>query len=70
MCIRDSSYGVIKKELFEILWETFRGPRLEREKLLKDDGYLRCILAEGARKARAAGTPTIEDVRKKVGVRY
>ncbi len=65
-----ASYGVIKKELFEILWETFRGPRLEREKLLKDDGYLRCILAEGARKARAAGTPTIEDVRKKVGVRY
>ncbi len=65
-----ASYGVIKKELFEILWETFRGPRLEREKLLKDDGYLRGILAEGARKARAAGTPTIEDVRKKVGVRY
>ena len=65
-----ASYGVIKKELFEILWETFRGPRLEREKLLKDDGYLRAILAEGARKARAAGTPTIEDVRKKVGVRY
>lgn len=65
-----ASYGVIKKELFEILWETFRGPRLEREKLLKDDGYLRAILAEGARKARAAGTPTMEDVRKKVGVRY
>ncbi|MDQ1284768.1 MAG: tryptophanyl-tRNA synthetase [Thermodesulfobacteriota bacterium] len=65
-----ASYGVIKKELFEILWETFRGPRLEREKLLKDDGYLRSILAEGARKARAAGAPTIEDVRKKVGVRY
>jgi tryptophanyl-tRNA synthetase len=65
-----ASYGVIKKELFEILWETFRGPRLEREKLLKDDGYLRDILAEGARKARAAGTPTIEDVRKKVGVSY
>ncbi len=65
-----ASYGTVKKELLEILWETFREPRLEREKLLKDDGYLRSILAEGARKAKAAGASTIEDVRKKVGVTY
>ncbi|MFH0960638.1 MAG: tryptophan--tRNA ligase [Pseudomonadota bacterium] len=65
-----ASYGVVKKELLDILWETFRGPRVEREKLLKDRDYLRSILAKGARKAKAVGAPTIEDVRKKVGVKY
>lgn len=65
-----ASYGVVKKELLEILLETFRSSRLERQKLLGDEGYLRSILTKGARKAQVSAIPTIEKVRKKVGVRY
>lgn len=65
-----ASYGFIKKELVEILWETFRGPRSEKQKLLNDPGHIRSVLADGAKKAREIALPTIEDVRKKVGIKY
>ncbi len=65
-----ASYGVVKKELAEILWELFRGPRQEKQKLLGDPGYIRSVLADGAKKAREIATPTIEDVRRKIGVKY
>ncbi|MDA8405589.1 MAG: tryptophan--tRNA ligase [Deltaproteobacteria bacterium] len=65
-----ASYGVIKKELSEILWELFRKPRQEKQKLLSDPGYIRSVLADGAKKAREIATPTIEDVRRKIGVKY
>lgn len=65
-----ASYGVIKKELVEILSETFRGPRMEKRKLMDDPGHIRSVLLEGARKAREIALPTIEDVRKKVGIKY
>ncbi len=65
-----ASYGVVKKELAEILSELFRKPRQEKQKLLGDPGYIRSVLADGAKKAREIATPTIEDVRRKVGVKY
>ena len=65
-----ASYGVIKKELFEILWDLFRGPRLEKQKLVNDRGYIKSVLANGAAKARQIAMPTIEDVRWKVGMKY
>lgn len=65
-----ASYGAIKKELVEILWEMFRSQRLEKKKLVADPGHIRSILADGARKAREIAFPTIEDVRKKVGIKY
>lgn len=65
-----ASYGVIKKELVEILWEMFRSQRLEKNKLMADRGHIRSLLADGARKAREIALPTIEDVRKKVGIKY
>jgi tryptophanyl-tRNA synthetase len=65
-----ASYGVVKKELAEILWELFREPRQEKQKLLGDPGYIRSVLADGAKKAREIATPTIEDVRRKIGVKY
>ena len=65
-----ASYGVVKKELVEILRELFREPRQEKQKLLGDPGYIRSVLADGARKAREIATPTIEDVRRKTGVKY
>lgn len=65
-----ASYGAIKKELVEILWEMFRSQRLEKKKLIADPSHIRSILADGARKAREIAFPTIEDVRKKVGIKY
>ena len=65
-----ASYGVIKKELVEILWEMFRSQRLEKNKLMADPGHIRSLLADGARKAREIAFPTIEDVRRKVGIKY
>lgn len=65
-----ASYGVIKKELVEILWEMFRSQRIEKNKLMADPGHIRSLLADGARKAREIAFPTIEDVRRKVGIKY
>ncbi len=65
-----ASYGVVKKELVEILWEMFRSQRLEKNKLMADPGHIRSLLADGARKAREIAFPTIEDVRRKVGIKY
>ncbi len=65
-----ASYGVVKKELVEILTELFREPWQEKQKLLSDPGYIRSVLADGARKAREIAIPTIEDVRRKTGVKY
>ena len=65
-----AAYGTIKKELVGILLDYFGEQRKERERLLNDRGQLRSILAKGAEKARAIASPTIEDVRRKVGALY
>jgi tryptophanyl-tRNA synthetase len=65
-----ASYGEVKKELFEVLWEYFRGPREERARLEKDPGFVRAVLAKGAQKARAIAVVTLDEVRRKVGVLY
>lgn len=65
-----ASYGEVKKELFAVLWEYFRGPREERARLDRDPGFVRAALAKGAQKARDIAVVTLEDVRRKVGVRY
>jgi tryptophanyl-tRNA synthetase len=65
-----AAYGTLKKELVGILWDFFRDAREKRALLLADLDYVRRALAEGAEKARAIGHDTIEDVRRKVGVKY
>ncbi|MGC8659553.1 MAG: tryptophan--tRNA ligase [Desulfomonilaceae bacterium] len=65
-----ASYGAIKKELVEILWEVFSGPRKEKQRLINDPSYIRSILTKGADRAREIATPTLEDVRRKVGIKY
>jgi hypothetical protein len=37
---------------------------------MADPGHIRSLLADGARKAREIAFPTIEDVRRKVGIKY
>jgi tryptophanyl-tRNA synthetase len=65
-----AAYGTLKKELAGILWDYFAGPREERKRLMADQGHIRKILAEGAEKARTIALPTLNDVRKRVGIAY
>ncbi len=65
-----TGYGSVKKELVGILWDYFKDARERRAKLAKDPGYIKEVLAKGADKARALATPTLENVRKKVGIKY
>ena len=61
-------YGHAKKALlgaYHRLFDPYRERRLELE---KDPDSLEDILREGARKARAAAAPTMEAVRKAVGL--
>jgi len=63
-------YSDVKQELFERMWEYFRPAREKRAELEKNLDYIREILKSGAEKAREKATPTINLVRKKVGVIY
>ncbi|MBU0730767.1 MAG: tryptophan--tRNA ligase [Proteobacteria bacterium] len=63
-------YGKIKLELVDILWEYFREAREKREQLMKDPGQIRDILKQGAEKARAKASVTLDLVREKVGLKY
>ena len=65
-----AAYGYLKLELVEILWEYFRQAREKRENLIKDKGYLKDILAQGAVKAREKAAVTLDLVRERVGLKY
>ncbi|MEW6427838.1 MAG: tryptophan--tRNA ligase [Thermodesulfobacteriota bacterium] len=65
-----AAYGRIKMELVDILWEYFREPREERQRLAADPGHLRRVLAEGAARAREKAAVTLDLVRQRVGLRY
>lgn len=61
-------YGTAKQELFELLLETFKGPRAEREKLQNDLGHVKAVLKTGAKKARSIAEATIHEVRELTGL--
>jgi tryptophanyl-tRNA synthetase len=62
-------YGEFKKRLFEALWEKFAPFRAKRAALAADPSTLDAILADGAARARAVALPTMDRVRKAVGLR-
>ena len=62
-------WGHAKKELVQAYVEHFAPYRARREELAKDDALVDRILKDGAEKARAIMMPTLEAVRKAVGVR-
>jgi len=62
-------YGEYKQKLLEYFHATFDAPRRRRDELLKDPAELERILEDGARRARGLAVPTIERVRKAVGLR-
>lgn len=63
-------YSDVKKELFSLIWDFFAEAREKRERLRSDPGQIRDILKAGAEKARRKALPTLEMVRKKVGLAY
>lgn len=63
-------YGEVKKDLFARMWEYFRPYREKRERLANDPAEVHRIMALGAEKARNAATPTLQDVRGRIGLNY
>jgi len=63
-------YSDVKQELFSRIWECFRGAREKRRTFRKDPALIREILKVGARRAREKALPTLDLVRRKVGLAY
>jgi tryptophanyl-tRNA synthetase len=63
-------YSEVKKDLFARIWECFRTARDKRRALEKDPGLVRDVLKVGASKARDKALPTLDRVRRKVGLAY
>jgi tryptophanyl-tRNA synthetase len=63
-------YGVVKKELFETMWEFFRPYRDKRQYYVEHPDEVRDILKRGAEKARAIGSEYLDKARQNVGVNY
>jgi tryptophanyl-tRNA synthetase len=60
-------YGQLKKDLAQLLLDTFTPIRERTEQLLADDKQLDRILADGAARAGAVAARTMEVVRERVG---
>lgn len=62
-------WGHAKEELFGVINEYVRPARDRYNELRGDEGYLRNVLKQGAEKARAIASPTMNRVRHAVGIR-
>jgi tryptophanyl-tRNA synthetase len=65
-----AAYGYIKLELLDLLSDYFGEARRKKAEYLADPHALRGILAQGAEKARAKATVTLDIVRDRVGLKY
>jgi len=63
-------YSDVKKDLFARMWEHFRPAREKRKQRERDTDQIRAILKRGAEKVRAKAAPTLDLVRKRVGIIY
>jgi tryptophanyl-tRNA synthetase len=63
-----TGYGEFKKQLFEVIWETFAPMRARRAELEADPGYVTEVLKTGAMRATAVAEKTLEKVRTAVGI--
>ena len=63
-------YMEVKQELFGRIWEYFGAARQKRQKMKESPGLIREILKRGAEKAMVKALPTMELVRKRVGLAY
>ena len=65
-----AAYGYIKLELVDLIGDYFKEAREKRAELLQDKESLKKILAQGAHKAGEKAAPTLDLVRKRVGLKY
>ncbi len=65
-----AAYGHLKLELLDLLNDKFGAAREEKKRFLADPAELHNILSKGAEKARAKAAPTLDEVRRKVGLCY
>ena len=65
-----AAYGYLKQDLFELINDYFAGARAKKKELLDNPDYLRQILAQGAEKARAKATLTLDLARDRMGLKY
>jgi len=63
-----TGYGDFKKRLFEAVWDYFAPQRSRRAEILADAGYVDCVLAAGASRARAVSDVVMDRVRRAVGL--
>jgi tryptophanyl-tRNA synthetase len=63
-------YGDMKKQLAEDMVAFVRPIREHATELQKDETMLRRILKEGAEKARASASKTIDGARRRIGINY
>jgi tryptophanyl-tRNA synthetase len=63
-------YSQVKQELFARMWEYFAPHRARRTQLAQDLDEIRRIMAKGAQKARQTAAPTLDLVRRRVGLVY
>lgn len=61
-------YGAAKKRLLELLVEYFKPYREKRAELAADLAYVEQVLADGAQRAKAVASITLDKVRKAVGI--
>jgi tryptophanyl-tRNA synthetase len=64
----DSGYGTFKKELAEVVVDTFAPIRERTAKILADESGLDKLLADGASRARAIARQTMTEVRERGGL--
>lgn len=61
-------YGSVKKRLLELLLEYFNPYREKRAELAADAGYVEQVLKDGAERAKAVASVTLDKVRNAVGI--
>lgn len=67
--INGISWGEAKKELFELINEQFKEPRLRYETLMNSPAEIEYFLQEGAGKAREISMPLLSDIKHAIGIR-
>ncbi|CAK8719438.1 Tryptophan--tRNA ligase [Candidatus Electronema halotolerans] len=65
-----AAYGYLKQDLFELIRDCFAAAQARKKELLDNKDYIRQILRQGADKARAKASVTLDLARDRVGLKY
>ncbi|MBB5348482.1 tryptophanyl-tRNA synthetase [Desulfoprunum benzoelyticum] len=65
-----AAYGYLKLELVDLIENRFAEARRKKAEYLANPDWVRAILKQGAEKARAKATVTLDLVRDRVGLKY